>query len=140
MKMDLSQFRENARAASTEYLLDRVTVYRTEMEGPAIELVEAELRSRGLTSAEVDAHAAARERDGLLRHPDGTVVRCDYCPRPAVRRRWGWHWLWGWVLPVFPRPFRLCREHAARTPTDPHGRTLHFDADPRESHGTTGKG
>ena len=58
--MDLSQFRENARTASTEYLLDRVTVYRAEMEGPAVDVMEAELRSRGLTRAQVDAHAAAQ--------------------------------------------------------------------------------
>ena len=128
--MDLDQVRESARSASTEYLLDRVTVYRGDWEGPAVEVIEAELRARGVGQADVEAHAAERERQGLMRHPDGTVVRCDCCPRPATVRQRRWHRLWGWFLPLFPRQFSLCPEHAERLPADPHGRTLHYDADP----------
>jgi len=127
--MDLNRIREDARRASTESLLDRVTVYRGEVEVPALGILEAELRSRGVGLTEVDAHAAARERAGLSRHPDGTVIRCHYCFRPATVRRWQWFRLWGWFLPLFPRPFHLCAEHAERPPTDPHGRTLHYDVD-----------
>jgi hypothetical protein len=130
--MDPARVRESAQAASTEYLLDRVTVFRGELEGPAVAALEAELGARGLGRADVDAHAAGRERAGVLRRPDGTVVRCDYCPRPAARRRWGWHRLWGWFLPLFPRPVHLCGAHAERLPTDPLGRTLRYDADPGE--------
>jgi hypothetical protein len=132
--MDLVRVCESARAASTEYLLDRVTAFRGELEGPAIAALEAELRARGVGPAEVAAHAAAREREGVLRRADGSVVRCAYCARPASRRRWGWHRLWGWFLPLFPRPFPLCGEHADRLPTDPHGRTLWYDADPGEQY------
>src|SRR5262245_41428916 len=125
--MDLGRIREDARRASTENLLDRVTVYRGEMESPAIDILEAELNARGIRSAEVEAHAAMRERDGLLRHPDGTVVRCNFCTRPATEQRWKWHRLWGWFLPLCPRLFYLCKEHDEQLPTDPHGRPLHYD-------------
>ena len=75
MKLDLDRVRENVRKTSTEDLLDRVTVYRAEMESAALEIINAELEARGVSSAQVDAHAAMREQDALLRHPDGTVVR-----------------------------------------------------------------
>src|SRR5690349_17986451 len=101
--MDPARVRETARAATTEYLLDRVTVGRGEVEPDAVAIFEAELTARGVTRAEIEAHAADRERGGLVRHPDGTVVRCSFCSRPAVERRWKWHRLWGWFLPLFPR-------------------------------------
>jgi hypothetical protein len=126
--MDLARVREDARSSSTENLLDRVTVYRGEIEGPALGVIESELTARGIGSVEVDAHAAMRQREGLSRHADGTVVRCTYCPRPATEHRWKWYKLWGWFLPLFPRFVHLCKEHAERLPTDPHGRTLHYDA------------
>lgn len=128
--MDARRVREDARTASTEVLLDRVTVFREEMQGPAIEIMEAELRARGVQQDAVAAHAAARVSAGLVRHPDGTVVRCAYCPRPATVRARRWQRLWGWFLPLFPRQFSLCPEHAAHLPTDPHGRPLRYDPDP----------
>src|SRR5262245_28112487 len=77
-QMDIVQVREDARKTSTEMLLDRVTVYRAEIESPAMEVIEAELRARGVTTDTVAAHAAMRQSDGLKRHSDGTVVRCNY--------------------------------------------------------------
>jgi hypothetical protein len=134
--MDLCQVREVARTASVEFLLDRVTIFRGEIEGPAIEVFEAELRARGIQQAQMDAHAAERASGGLMFHPDRTVVRCAYCARPATVREWRWQRLWGWFLPLFPRRFYLCREHAERLPTDTHGRPLHFDPDPGQPGGT----
>jgi hypothetical protein len=127
--MDLDRIRENARKASIECLLDRVTVYRAEMEGPALEIFESELSARGLGRAEVEAHEARREQGGLLRHPDGTVVRCSFCPRPASEYRQKWHRLWGWFLPLFPKTFSCCKEHLEELPTDAYGRALHHEGD-----------
>src|SRR5437660_803136 len=99
----------NARSATTEDLLDRVTVFRDQMEPEAVTILEAELRSRGVTAADVLTHGD-KIKEGLIRHPDGTVAKCSFCPAPAVARRWGWHRLWGKV-PLFPRRLRYCREH-----------------------------
>jgi hypothetical protein len=125
--MDLEHIREDARRTSTECLLDRVTVFRAEMESPALGVLESELAARGVSGADVEAHAARRQGDGLLHHPDGAVVRCTVCPRPATARRWSWYRLWGWFLPLFPRLLCLCKEHDEQLPTDPHGRPLHYD-------------
>ncbi|MFO0965525.1 MAG: hypothetical protein U0793_08065 [Gemmataceae bacterium] len=125
--MDLIQIREEAQSSSTEVLLDQVTVYRGEMEGPAVDIAETELSARGVSGADVDAHAAMRARARLSRHPDGTIVRCTYCPRPAIEHQWRWHRLWGWFLPLWPRFFHLCEKHVENPPTDPYGRPLHYD-------------
>jgi hypothetical protein len=125
--MDPARIREHARATSTEYLLDQVTVYRAEMESAAIDVLESELRARGVRSADVDVHKARREEAGLSRHPDGTVIRCTYCPRPAIEQRWRWHRLWGWFLPLFLRLAYVCSEHRERLPTDSQGKTVHYD-------------
>jgi hypothetical protein len=127
--MDPATIREDARRTSTENLLDRVTIYREEMENAAIGIIESELRQRGISDAEIAAHAAMREQGGLIRRRDGTVVRCSFCPRPATARRRGWYRLWGWFLPLFPRLLNLCNEHGEQLPTDPHGRTLHYDVE-----------
>jgi hypothetical protein len=97
------------------------------MEQPAIEILESELSARDVSSAQVEAHATMRERNGLLRHQDGTVVRCNFCARPASEARWQWHRLWGWFLPLFPRNYPLCMEHLEHLPTDVYGRILHYD-------------
>ena len=125
--MDLARISEDARNTSTENLLDRVTVYRGEMEAAAIEVFESELNARGVASAEIEAHAATREKDGLLRHEDGSVVRCNYCSRPATEHKWKWHRLWGWFLPMIPRFTHLCKEHDEQLPTDAYGRAMHYD-------------
>jgi hypothetical protein len=108
--------RENVRKADTEDLLDRVTVHRAGMEPDALYAIEEELRRRGVTAADIDAHARRREEAGLGEE-GGLPARCSFCARPAVERRWGWHKLWG-RLPVFPRPFWYCATHRP-APADP---------------------
>jgi hypothetical protein len=102
---------KNARAATTEDLLERVTVYREGMEPEALEIIEAELRCRGVSWQEVADHDQRLRRDALM-DESGIALRCNFCNSPAVDIRWGWHWLWGRV-PVFPRKLRYCREHLA---------------------------
>ncbi len=46
MDWDADRVRANARQASTEDLLERVTIYRSGMEPEAVEIIEAELRRR----------------------------------------------------------------------------------------------
>ncbi len=99
----------NARQATTEDLLDRVTAYPEGMEPEALEIVEAELRRRGVGPDQIEEHAR-RQAGRVLRGPDGMAVKCSFCRRPAVARRWGWDRLWGKV-PVFPRRFQYCQEH-----------------------------
>lgn len=125
--MDPTRIREESREATTENLLDRVTVYREEMEPAAIEVIEEELSDRGVIPSDLVVHEAMRERDGLTRRPDGTIIRCDFCPRPAIERRRKWHRLWGWFIPLFPRWFSFCKIHANAPPTDATGRTMHYD-------------
>lgn len=99
----------NIRAADTGDLLDRVTAYRGGMEPATIELVEAELRRRGVRAAEIDAYREECERE-CLHHADGTAKMCSFCRRPAVAERWGWHRLIG-KIPIMPRWLRYCRDH-----------------------------
>jgi hypothetical protein len=99
----------NVRSATTEDLVDRVTAYRAGMEPEALDIIEAELRARGVAADQIDAHAERCRRE-TLQLPDGTAAKCSFCYRPAVARAWGWHYLWG-LVPIFPRPFRYCREH-----------------------------
>jgi hypothetical protein len=122
MLFDLERVKANVRQATTEDLLDRITVYRAGMEEPALDVIEEELRARKISVAEIEAHAERRRRDSSFL-PDGTAVRCSFCHRPAVAEGWGWHRLWG-LLPVLPRFYYYCSEHrpdvrrAARKPQD----------------------
>ncbi|HMC65943.1 MAG TPA: hypothetical protein VKI65_13470, partial [Gemmataceae bacterium] len=109
----------NVRQATTEDLLDRITVYRDGMEPEAVDIIEAELRSRGVRPEEIDAHATRCE-GAVLRSPDGLPLQCSFCDRPAVVRKWGWHRVRGRgpvaalaaVLPLYrPRRFWYCAEH-----------------------------
>jgi len=100
---------KNAREATTQDLLDRVTVYRQGMEPEALLIIEAELRRRGVSSQEVQEHEQRVRSDALI-DANGVAMRCSFCHAPAVVERWGWHWLWGKV-PLFPRRLRYCREH-----------------------------
>ena|SRR5207249_3685288 len=110
LHLDLDKVRANVRQAETEDLLDRATFYRAGMEPEAIEIIEEELRRRGVTAA--DQLSWQESGQDCLRDADGTAVKCSYCRRPAVYRGWGWHRLWG-LIPVFPRKFALCKDHAA---------------------------
>jgi hypothetical protein len=109
MLFDLERVKANVRKATTEDLLDRVTVYRAGMEESALEVIEDELRARNIRSADIDAHAERRRQETQLL-PDGTAVACSFCHRPAVAEGWGWQRLWGF-LPVFPRFYHYCSEH-----------------------------
>lgn len=103
--------RDYARQATTQDLLDRVTVFREGMEPEALDIFEAELRSRGIFVPQIEAHASQREGE-VLRGRDGTAATCHRCGRPAVQGRWGWHRLGG-LLPLFPRYLYTCAEHTA---------------------------
>jgi len=121
VRLDLDKVRANVEKAETEDLLDRATVYRTGMEPEALELIEAELASRGVRADEIEAHSEARRQTSLT-GPDGQAVKCWRCHRPAVAVGWGWHRLWG-LLPVFPRWLAFCEEHR---PAEPQ----HSEAEP----------
>lgn len=110
-ELNLERVRQNAKKATTEDLLDRVTVYREEMEAAAVAIIEAELIDRGVTAEDVQARLNAGRT--ALRRNDGTVIKCAFCHKPAVRQGWGWHRLFG-RIPVFPRALAWCEEHAPR--------------------------
>ena len=109
LEFDVQRVRANIHQASTEDLLDRVTVYRAEMEPTAVAMIETELAQRGVYAEKIEEHAAERERL-VLRRPDGTARSCAFCERPAVAEGWGWHRLWG-LWPIFPRWFAYCEQH-----------------------------
>jgi hypothetical protein len=102
-----------ARHATTEELLDRVTVYREGMEPEALGLFEDELRRRGITREQREEHARQPSRQ-VLHGRAGLPRRCSSCERPAVAVGWGWHWLWG-RLPLFPRRVAYCAEHRPKS-------------------------
>ena len=108
VEFDADRVLANARLATTEDLLDRVTVYRHEMEPAALPIIEAEIASRGISVDDVEAHLKARK--DVVAREDGTVVKCARCHRPAVFKEWGWHRMFGKV-PIFPRRFAWCEEH-----------------------------
>ena len=95
--------------AETDDLLDRVTAYRQGMEPAAVSVIEQELRQRGITAVAIADHAEECRRTCLF-DATGIALKCSRCRRPALAQTWGWHRLWG-ILPVFPRPLRLCAVH-----------------------------
>ena len=109
MKFDDQKVWANARQADTEDLLDRVTVFRDDMEPEALAIIEAELHGRGLTRDAIAAHGLNQENT-CLRSSDGTAMACSFCRKPAVVVGWGWQRLLG-LVPVFPRLIRYCAEH-----------------------------
>lgn len=113
LDFDPERVARNAQDASGEDLLDRITVYRDGMEPEAVEIIEAELQSRGIGREEIEAHAAYRSAQ-MIRLPDGTALPCSFCARPAVEQRWGWHRVWGY-FPLFPRYFSYCEIHLPKT-------------------------
>lgn len=114
LEFDPERVTKNARDAASEDLLDRITVYRSGMEPAAIEIIEAELRQRGIDRVEIEAHEAQR-RERMIPLADGTALSCSFCHRPAVEQRWAMHRVWGWI-PVFPRYFSYCEVHASLSP------------------------
>jgi hypothetical protein len=121
MRFDVERVRANVKEASTEDLLDRMTVYRGGMEPEALEIVEEELHGRGVDASAIEQYAARREREVILLS-GGIAAPCSRCFRPAVVQVRGWHRLWG-LLPVFPRRFYYCENHrpAAEQPGGAEG-------------------
>lgn len=118
MDLDLRVIVENIRKLDTEELLDRVTVFRGGMEPAAIDLIYAELSNRGVHQDQIDLHEDQRKAEVIF-EADGTAIVCSFCDRPATVQARGWHKLWGKV-PLFPRLFSYCSEHAPLEPrTDP---------------------
>lgn len=109
MRLNLRAVAANMRRATTEELLDRVTVFRNAMEPAAVDLIEGELARRGLSDDDIREHERGR-REVMMVDADGTAVRCSFCNRPAVSTGRGWHRLWGRV-PLFPRLFARCEVH-----------------------------
>lgn len=89
--------------------MDRMTVWRDQLEPAAVEIIAAELRQRGVGPEAIEAHRQQRAAAGI-QGSDGIAWKCSFCGKPARGRRWGWHRLWGW-LPVFPRKFACCADH-----------------------------
>ena len=109
MLQDLERVKENARQASTEDLLDRVTIFRDGMEAEALPILEEELRSRGVSEEALREHTAARRRQGTV-YSAGLPARCSVCQRPAVVTVRRWHRIWR-ILPIFPVDVDYCAEH-----------------------------
>jgi hypothetical protein len=109
MQFNIKRVAEYVRKADSEDLLDRVTIYRDGMEPAALDLMEMELDRRGVTRDDIAEHDRTR-RESALVWPDGTAVRCSFCDRPAIVKRWGWHRLFGRV-PIFPIIFARCEVH-----------------------------
>lgn len=111
MDVPLRAVAEYVRRATTVELLDNVTVYRDLTEPAAVDLMEGELSRRGETPERIAEHENQRRATALV-GPDGTVLRCWRCARPAVIWRWRWHRLFG-RFPLFPRIVRECDEHGS---------------------------
>src|SRR5262245_37900636 len=98
MEFDDERVRKNVKEATTEDLLDRITVYRAGMEPAALDIIAAELARRGVDDDEIEAHACQRNYYAIPL-ADGTAAKCSYCHRPAVAEGWAWHWvspmMWG---------------------------------------------
>lgn len=109
MHLDLPRVKANAEKASTEDLIERVTVFRDQMEPEAVEVIEQELRKRGYGPEKVAALGRSAA-EAVVRRPDGTAAACSFCSRAAVAQGWGWH-RWRGGLPLFPRWLRYCSEH-----------------------------
>src|SRR3954467_7919111 len=115
MEFDLDRLLENVRAATTEDLLDRVTVYRAGLEPEAVPVILEELKARGVTAEAVVRHEQARPQ--VMYDRTGTACSCDLCRKPAVTEEWGWHRMFGKV-PLFPRLFQLCEDHRRKDEPD----------------------
>jgi hypothetical protein len=126
MDFDPDRVRTNARQSSTEDLLDRVTVYRKGMEPEALDIIEEELRDRGLAQEQIEAHAQ-RRGDEVIYDDKGIAVCCSFCDRPAIYQAWGWRRMRGrglvgivTLLPLYlPSFISYCAEHLPKPSPEP---------------------
>ena len=109
MQMNRERVRSNIHAATTADLLDCATVFRDGMEADALDLIERELRERGVSRDAVAEHERKR-RETVLFDAHGLALKCHRCSRPAVVQTRAWHRLWG-LIPLFRRQFAWCEEH-----------------------------
>lgn len=109
MKLDLRRVATFIRSASTETLLDRVTIFRCGMEPAAVDLMIHELSRRGIDEATIASYHQEKKHIVLF-HDDGEAVRCSFCDRPAILRQKRWHRLWK-RIPIFPKMFAVCDLH-----------------------------
>lgn len=109
MQVNRERMEANIRAAATEDLLDRATVFRAGMEAEAVEAMEGELRRRGI-NREFVAEYERKQREDVLFDAHGIALTCHRCRRPAVVQTRSWHRVWG-ILPLFRRRLAWCREH-----------------------------
>jgi hypothetical protein len=117
-RFNLEKVQANVRQAETADLLDRATVWRDGMEPEALEVIDAELRRRGVKPEDLEAHRLQRAESVIVRR-DGWPAVCYYCGKPAVARRWIWgRWRFG---PPLPRRASVCEEHypGGRALTEP---------------------
>jgi hypothetical protein len=112
LSFDPERVLANARQASDEDLLHRVTVYRRGMEPEALEIIERELRRRGFSAADIAEHGEQTAGE-VVGWRAGAAMKCTFCHAPAISAGWGWHRLFG-RLPVFPRYLFCCKNHQER--------------------------
>jgi hypothetical protein len=112
MEWDEEKVLVNVRRADTDDLMDRITAYRQGMEAAAIDIIEQELFTRGITAAQIAERQEECRRECLFQ-PDGNAVQCSLCRKPAVVECWDWHKLWS-KIPLFRRRFRYCKQHAPK--------------------------
>lgn len=110
MRFDQQAVSNWAATASTEALLDRVTVYRNDMEPHAVKIFERELAKRGIKSEKIANHGEMQQ-ETALRSLDGHAVKCSQCDRPAVGYGWGWLKVFRRKIPFFPIQMPFCQEH-----------------------------
>jgi hypothetical protein len=109
-KLDLDRVRANVAKAMTADLLERATVYRDGMEPAALDLIETELRRRGVSYQQQAEYGEVQEKT-VLRGRDGLPLRCCMCPHAAVETHWAWRRLFG-IVPIFPRRCPYCERHS----------------------------
>lgn len=110
MDFDLRKVAAHIRTATTEELLDRVTIYRDDTEPAAVDLIEHELARRGVTRDQISGHERERRATALV-ETDGFVTRCAFCDRPAIVRAWTWHRPHRRIR-LFPQRLSFCELHA----------------------------
>jgi hypothetical protein len=116
LSFDAARVQANIQRADTTDLLDRVTVYRHDLEELAYPLIVQELRERGITASDIIAHE--QRRANVLIHPAGHTQRCSQCRQPAILAQRGWFKIFG-LLPIFPRLLFFCEQHAPKaTPAE----------------------